>query len=126
LPTFSQEYVDLLTHSLLANTSLHFDATGASDLMDHTGLIEVLTEWCQNDNYHKKDPGNNTDLSASGTGYGTVARNLRRHRSGDAEDPRQHEQEIWTTALFKKSSWMGAFSRSLRSFGSRKSKHQNE
>jgi hypothetical protein len=87
LPAFSQEYVDLLIHSFLANASLHFDVTGASDLVDHTGLMEVLTEWCQGDDHHKKDPGHSTDLSASVTGYGIIARSMRGHRSGDAEDP---------------------------------------
>jgi hypothetical protein len=87
LPTFSKEYMDLLTHSFLANAFLHFDVTGASDLMHHTGPIEVLIEWCQNDDHYKKDPGQNTDLSARITCYNIVARNLRGHRSGDAEDP---------------------------------------
>jgi hypothetical protein len=77
LPAFSQEYVDLLIDSFLANTFLYFDATSASDLMDHTGLIEVLTEWCQNYGHHKKDPGHNTGISACITDYGIVTRNLR-------------------------------------------------
>jgi hypothetical protein len=88
LPTFSQEYVGLWIRSLLADASLHFDATGASDWMDYTDLIEILAEWCQNDDHHKKDMGHNTDLSASITDFGTVARNLRGYRLGDAEDPR--------------------------------------
>jgi hypothetical protein len=40
ITNFSEESGDLLTHSFWADASLRFDGTGASDLMDHTGLID--------------------------------------------------------------------------------------
>jgi hypothetical protein len=62
---FSQDYVDLLCCSLLAHASLHFGAPDELPLMNHKDLIEVLADWCQNNDHHKTDPGHNTDLSGS-------------------------------------------------------------
>jgi hypothetical protein len=55
LPNFSQDYADLLCRSLLAHASLHFDDPNELPLMKHKDLIEVLTDWSQNNDHHETD-----------------------------------------------------------------------
>jgi hypothetical protein len=85
--SFCQERVDLFLHSFIAHASLHLEMAGASDVIDQAGLIDILSEWCEKDDHHKKDPGHKADLAGSTTGHGIAARNHRRATSGDSAEP---------------------------------------
>jgi hypothetical protein len=87
LPNFSQNYVDLLFRSLLVHASLHFDAPDELPLMNHQDLIEVLTDWCQNDDRHKTDRGHNADILGNIAGYVIVARIYRRGALSETPKP---------------------------------------
>jgi hypothetical protein len=73
--TFSTEHVNQSCDSMSAHASLHCNAPDPLVLTDHAGLIQILTEWYQNDDHDKKDPGHNGDLGDSIAGQAIVARN---------------------------------------------------
>jgi hypothetical protein len=52
LPNFSQDHVDTLCRSSLADASVQFGTPDKLLLMNYKDLIEVLIDWCQNDDHH--------------------------------------------------------------------------
>jgi hypothetical protein len=85
--SFCQERVDLFLHSFIAHASLHLEVAGPSDVIDQAELIDILSECCEKDDHHKKDPGHKADFAGSTTGHGIAAGNHRRATSGDSAEP---------------------------------------
>jgi hypothetical protein len=48
------ESVHQLCHSMLVSTSLHFNAPDPSVLIDHAEMVQISTDWCQNDDFTRK------------------------------------------------------------------------